>query len=46
MRWLNGTRFNGHELGQIPGDAEVQGSLVCYSPWGIRVSYDLVTEEQ
>ena len=24
-------RFNGHELGQTPGDGE--GSLVLYSPW-------------
>ena len=28
MRWLNGTRFNGHELVQIPGDAEVHDSTV------------------
>ena len=27
-------RFNGHELGQTPGDGEGQGSLVCCSPWG------------
>ena len=27
-------RFNGHELGQTPGDNEGQGGLVCYSPWG------------
>ena len=26
--------FNGHELEQIPGDGEGQGSLVCCSPWG------------
>ena len=26
--------FNGHELGQTPGDSERQGSLVCYRPWG------------
>ena len=26
--------FNGHELGQTPGDGEGQGSLVCCSPWG------------
>ena len=25
-------RFNGHELGQTPGDGEGQGGLVCYSP--------------
>ena len=27
-------RFNGHELGQTPGDGEGQGSLECCSPWG------------
>ena len=27
-------RFNGHELGQSPGDGERQGSLVCCSPRG------------
>ena len=26
--------FNGHELGQTPGDGEGQGILTCYSPWG------------
>ena len=26
-------QFNGHELGQSPGDGEGQGSLVCCSPW-------------
>ena len=26
-------RFNGHELGQTPGDGEGPGSLVCCSPW-------------
>ena len=26
--------FNGHELGQTPGDGEGQIGLVCYSPWG------------
>ena len=26
-------QFNGHELGQTPGD-KGQGSLVCFSPWG------------
>ena len=25
---------NEHELGQIPGDGEGQGGLVCCSPWG------------
>ena len=27
-------RFNGHELGQTPGDGEGQGSLVRCSLWG------------
>ena len=26
--------FNGHELGQTPGDGKGQGALECYSPWG------------
>ena len=29
--WLQ--LFNGHELGQIPGAGEGQGSLACCSPW-------------
>ena len=31
-------QFNGHELGQTPGDGEGQGGLVCRSPWGHKVS--------
>ena len=27
-------RFNGHELGQTPGDGEGQGRLACCRPWG------------
>ena len=27
-------RLNGHESEQTP-DGEGQGSLVCYSPWGL-----------
>ena len=35
MRWLDGiTNFNGHDLGQTPGDGEGQRSLACCSPWG------------
>ena len=30
--------FSGHELGQIRGDGEGQGSLVCCSPWGLYES--------
>ena len=29
-------RFNGHELGQAPGDGEGQGYLPCCSPWGVK----------
>ena len=29
-------QFNGHELGQIPGDGEGQGSLACCNPRGHR----------
>ena len=28
--------LNGHEFGQTPGNSEEQGSLVCYSPWGLK----------
>ena len=27
-------QFNGHEFEQTSGDADGQGSLACYSPWG------------
>ena len=36
-------RFNGHELGQTPGDGEGQESLACCSP---RVRHDSETEQQ
>ena len=29
-------QFNGHELGQTPGDSEGQGSLVYCSPWDCK----------
>ena len=29
---------NGHELGQIWGDGEGQGGLVCCNPWGCKNS--------
>ena len=38
--------YNGHEFEQTPGDSEGQGSLVCCSPWGLRVRHDLATEQQ
>ena len=31
-------RFNGHELGQTPGDGEGQGGLVSCGPWGPKDS--------
>ena len=37
MRWLDGTRLNGHEFEQVLEDGEGQGSLVCCSPWVHRV---------
>ena len=30
-QWLNG-----HEFEQAPGVGDGQGSLVCYSPWGLK----------
>ena len=31
-------RLDGHELEQAPGVGDGQGSLVCYSPWGLKES--------
>ena len=31
-------QLNGHELEQILGDSEGQGSLACCSPWGCKES--------
>ena len=31
-------QFNGHELGQTPGNAEGQRGLACCSPWGCKQS--------
>ena len=33
--------LNGYEFEQTPGDAEGQGSLACYSPWGHKVQTGL-----
>ena len=44
-QWLHHW-FNGHELGQTPGDNEGQGGLACCSPWGHRVRHCLATEQQ
>ena len=30
--------YNGHELGQTPGEGEGQGGLACCSPWGHKRS--------
>ena len=37
---------NEHEFEQTPGDGEWQGSLVCCSPLGCRVRYNLATEQE
>ena len=37
---------NGHEFEQAPGDGEGQGSLVCYSPQGLKESDTTATEQQ
>ena len=29
-------QLNGNEFEQTPGDSEGKGSLVCYSPWGLK----------
>ena len=34
VRWHH--QLNGHELEQILGDSGGQGSLACYSPWGLK----------
>ena len=39
-------QFSGHEFEQTLGDSEGQGSLVCCSPWGLRVGHNWATEQQ
>ena len=34
VRWHH--QLNEHEFEQTPGDSEGQGSLPCYSPWGLK----------
>ena len=38
MRLLNGHRLNGHEFELNLGVGDGQGSLMCYSPWGLKES--------
>ena len=39
MKWfLWHHRCYGHKFEQTLGDSEGQGSLVCCSPWGLKVS--------
>ena len=47
MRWLDSiTNSIKHEFEQTLEDSGGQRSLTCYSSWGCRVGYDLVTEQQ
>ena len=34
VRWHH--QLNEHEFEQTPEDSEGQGSLLCYSPWGLK----------
>ena len=38
-------RLNGHEFEQAPGVGDGQGSLVCCSPWVLRVRHDWMPEQ-
>ena len=44
-RWFNSITES-MDIEQTLGDSKWQGSLVCCSPWGLRVGHDLVTEQQ
>ena len=47
VRWFGWhQQLNGHVFEQTLGDGEEQGSLVCCSPWCLRVRHDSVTEQQ
>ena len=39
-------QLKGHEFEQTQGDGEGEGSLLCCSPWGHRVGYSRVAEQQ
>ena len=32
-------QLNGHEFEQAQGVGDGQGSLACYSPWGLKESF-------
>ena len=36
MNWLDGIIDSMDEFEQTVGDSEIQGSLVCCSPWGCK----------
>ena len=38
--------LSGYEFEQTLGDGEGKGSLMCCSPFGLRVRHDLATEQQ
>ena len=38
MRWHH--QLDGHEFAQTPGDSERQESLVCCSPWRLKVGHN------
>ena len=44
MRWLDGITNSMAEFEQTPEVGDGQGSLACYSPWGLRVRHDWATE--
>ena len=43
MGWHH--QFNGHEFEQTFGDGEGQGSLACWSTWGLRVRLNSNNQE-
>ena len=46
MSWLDSITTDGLEFEHTLGNSEGEGSLVCCSPQGHRVRYDLATEPQ
>ena len=43
MNWLDGIIDSMDEFEQTVGDSEIQGSLVCCSPWG-RKEWDMTEQ--